>query len=157
MEKINLGDQVKDNITGLKGIAVGKLDWIWNETSIGVQTKVNEKGEISDIEWIDETRLTVMKKNVVVGQDPIPSIVELGDEVQDRVTGYKGIATGRTLWLYGCNRVAVQQKVKKGETKIEKAQLFDEEALVLIKKKVVKKPKDKQWGPAHIIPTQKGI
>lgn len=32
----------------------------------------------------------------------------LGDLVIDKVSGIKGIAIGRTTWLYGCERVTIQ-------------------------------------------------
>jgi hypothetical protein len=34
--------------------------------------------------------------------------IELGDEVQDLITGIKGIATGRTTWLTGCDHIQIQ-------------------------------------------------
>ncbi len=39
--------------------------------------------------------------------------VELGDEVKCRVTGYKGIATCRTTYLQGCDRVGVLPEMGK--------------------------------------------
>jgi len=34
--------------------------------------------------------------------------VELGDEVQDLISGVKGIATGRTTWITGCDHIQIQ-------------------------------------------------
>ena len=43
-------------------------------------------------------------------------MIRLGDEVQDRVTGAKGIVIALTVWLNGCVRAMVQQKTKKDGT-----------------------------------------
>ena len=52
-------------------------------------------------------------------------MIQLGDRVKDKVTGFEGIAVARTEWLYGCIRIEVQAKVKtNGE--IEDARMFDE-------------------------------
>lgn len=46
--------------------------------------------------------------------------LKLGDLVQDRVTGVKGIATSKTEFLNGCLQVEVTPKLK-GEMSPEKA------------------------------------
>ncbi len=52
-------------------------------------------------------------------------MIQPGDRVKDKVTGFERIAVARTEWLYGCTRIEVQAKVKKnGE--IEDARMFDE-------------------------------
>lgn len=56
----------------------------------------------------------------------------LGDEVKDKVTGFKGAISGRTEWLYGCRRYTVQPtKLKDGKPMDPLG--FDEAALILIK------------------------
>ena len=56
----------------------------------------------------------------------------LGDEVKDKVTGYKGIVTCRAEWLYGCRRYTVQSKQMKDGKAIDSMHL-DEMAIKLIK------------------------
>ena len=34
--------------------------------------------------------------------------IELGDEVQDTISGVKGIAIGRTTWITGCDNIAIR-------------------------------------------------
>jgi hypothetical protein len=42
--------------------------------------------------------------------------VELGDLVEDTITGFKGIAIGRTKWIHGCTRIVIQpQELKDGK------------------------------------------
>lgn len=62
------------------------------------------------------------------------SKIELGDEVRDLVTGFKGIAVGRTTWLYGCDRISVQPKGVNKEGKTYDNQGFDEPQLEIVKK-----------------------
>jgi len=39
--------------------------------------------------------------------------VELGDRVQDKVSGLKGIVQCLSHWLYGCTRITIQPEVAK--------------------------------------------
>lgn len=55
-------------------------------------------------------------------------MINLGDKVRDKVTGYEGTATCRVEWLFGCVRVGVQGKVQKDGKPIE-VQYFDEASL----------------------------
>lgn len=41
-------------------------------------------------------------------------MVNLGQVVRDRITGYSGVVIGRTDWLYGCVRYGVQSTELKG-------------------------------------------
>lgn len=52
--------------------------------------------------------------------------IELGDEVTDRATGYRGIACSRTRWLTGCDRIGVNALGKQGNVIYE---VFDEPML----------------------------
>lgn len=66
--------------------------------------------------------------------------VELGDEVQDVVTDYKGIVVAITEWLNGCRRICIQAKVRKG-TKPSDGFTFDEPQIKILKKQKVKLPR----------------
>lgn len=37
-------------------------------------------------------------------------MIELGNKVRDTVTGFTGIVVGKTIWMYGCERFAVQSE-----------------------------------------------
>ena len=64
--------------------------------------------------------------------------VELGDEVQDLITGFKGIAICRHSYLTGCARISVQPKIVKGV--IPEDRSFDEPQLKVLSTKKVKIP-----------------
>ncbi len=63
--------------------------------------------------------------------------VELGDEVKDSVSGFKGIAVSTHVYLHGCTRISVQPKVDK-TGKHPETQAFDEPQLIILKKGKIK-------------------
>ena len=66
------------------------------------------------------------------------AVVKLGQEVKDKVTGYQGIAVSCTEFLYGCRRIAVQAKLKKGEP--SQPEMFDEPQLNIIGNGILPEP-----------------
>lgn len=49
----------------------------------------------------------------------------LGEEYRDKITGFTGVATGVTFWLYACERVALQGKALTKDGTVSEAQWFD--------------------------------
>lgn len=62
--------------------------------------------------------------------------VRLGDLVRDEVTGFQGIASGVSTFLYGCARVGVMSRELKGGQPLS-MQWFDEPQLKLIQRGAV--------------------
>ncbi len=84
-------------------------------------------------------------------------MINLGDKVKDSVTGFTGIAIGRTEWLHGCNRFIVQPAVNKSGV-IPESSTFDEPQLVVITKKKIKKGASKTGGYSiNIAQKQSGL
>jgi hypothetical protein len=78
-------------------------------------------------------------------------IFELGDEVKDKITGFKGIVRSRTQFLTGCNVYGVQSmKVKTGENP-ESWYHMDEGQMELVKSRkiVLEKNEEKSKGGPH--------
>lgn len=61
MKKINLGDEVKDSITGFIGVAVARTEWITGCPRIVVQPKVKKDGLLPESVTFDENTLIVTK------------------------------------------------------------------------------------------------
>ena len=60
-KEIKLGDKVKDTITGFKGIAVARINWINGCDRITIQPEgLTEKGETFDVETFDEPQIKVI-------------------------------------------------------------------------------------------------
>ena len=72
----------------------------------------------------------------------------LGSEIKDKITGYKGIIRSRTEYLTGCN-VYGCQSIKMKDNKPDDWVHFDEGSLILVKDKKVSFNED-------IIPSTKG-
>jgi len=74
--------------------------------------------------------------------------VKLGQEVKDRITGFKGIATSRTTYLQGCERIGVSPPVDK-EGKLPEPESFDEPDLIVLSEGVLprEKPNRQNGGP----------
>ncbi len=62
--------------------------------------------------------------------------IELGDRVEDPVTGYKGIAHAITTWMNGCIRIAVQPETLDKDGKVREDRYFDQGQLRVVKKRV---------------------
>jgi len=77
--------------------------------------------------------------------------VNLGDEVKDMVTGFKGIATSITTYINGCRRIGVQPPMGK-DGKYPDAWHIDEPQLSIIKKQKVSVGEQKKGGPASNSP-----
>lgn len=74
---------------------------------------------------------------------------ELGDEVQDLVTKFKGVIRSRADYLTGCDRYAVQSQKKPEGGKNNNWSWFDDLELKLVKKSKIRlvKPIEKEGAP----------
>lgn len=77
--RINLGDRVKDPITGFSGVAVTRTEWLHGCFRVSVQPeKLDKDGKPPDNATFDEPQLVVLKANRVaagarVDGGPMPS------------------------------------------------------------------------------------
>lgn len=80
-------------------------------------------------------------------------MIELGDEVMDTVSGFKGVAVAITKWLNGCTRISVQPKVDK-DGKLPESNCFDEPQLKVTKAVKRPEPDRRTGGPMPFKPTR---
>lgn len=73
-------------------------------------------------------------------------MVELGDQVKCKVTGFEGIVIGLAKHLTGCDRCSVQPKVDKNGKHMD-GYWFDINAVEIIKKGKVKPESVRESGP----------
>jgi hypothetical protein len=77
-------------------------------------------------------------------------MIELGREVEDRVSGFRGIAISRTTYLQGCDRIGVQPEVD-SEGKLPDIKDFDEPDMRVVGHGIfAPKEKDDNGGPRHV-------
>ena len=83
-------------------------------------------------------------------------MVKLGSAVRDTLTGFKGMATGRTEYLYGCARILVEPSKLDKDDKVIECMWFDEQRIEVIKETGPTVSKDSSSGPGgpHDTPTR---
>jgi len=132
---VNIGDEVKDQITGFKGIAASRTEFLYGCVRVEVQPqKLKADKNREDSVIFDETQLLVTKKKAIKGDDMCDTFgLELGDEVKHHISGFTGIVNSITEYLFGPVRVAVHtQKMKDG--KVVDGEFFQASSVKLIKK-----------------------
>jgi len=74
-DKFELGDTLKDVVTGYKGIAMVRAEYFTGCVHYGLCPKNLKDGKIDEWEWIDQTRLVLVKnvKRVVLSETVNPS------------------------------------------------------------------------------------
>lgn len=73
--------------------------------------------------------------------------IKLGCKVKDKITGFCGIAVGRTVWLNGCVRVGIQVPRVEKDGKIAEAIWLDEDQLQVVDPVSVLEQKSPSGGP----------
>jgi len=74
----------------------------------------------------------------------------LGDELEDSITGFAGVAVTRSQWIHNCNTYGIKPKTLKDGIPMEN-QWFDEPQLKLVNTKVMKVKND-TGGPCAAVP-----
>ncbi|MBD3762618.1 hypothetical protein [Rhizorhabdus sp.] len=73
--------------------------------------------------------------------------IGLGDRAREKFTGVEGIVTGITLWLTGCNHIAIKREGLDKDGKPWELLWFDEPNVELVKaKEVAEQPADPSTG-----------
>lgn len=141
MEKVELGDRVKDSITGFEGIVTGVFHWITGCDTCQVKPQdLLKEGTSIASESFDVTRLEILKKGVIKIDIPTPNAttsIECGDKVRDKITPFSGIVTGVFKWLTGSATCQVQPQELKDNKSLE-AEVFDAVRLDVLKKGAIK-------------------
>ena len=100
-----LGNVVRDMITGYQGIAASRTEMLGGNVQYAVQPRVpdGKPNEFPEGMNLDAQTLEFVEEglaNHVVA--PPRNTVELGEEVEDIVTGLKGRAVNRVIFINGC-------------------------------------------------------
>ncbi len=69
---VKLGDRAKDLISGVSGLVVGKTEWLYGCSRLGLQPeKLGKDGKVQETNWFDEAQVVLIKAGVVKPQAPI--------------------------------------------------------------------------------------
>lgn len=113
---IRLGNKVKDKVTGFTGIATCMTHIYGGTVQFGVQPLANtEKQELPESKYIDDITLIVVDDGIANETPPADDTVTilLGEEVEDLVTGARGVVTEIITHLNGCVFLYVISKIQK--------------------------------------------
>lgn len=125
MSQISIGCVVTDITSGFEGTVVSKNELFNGNTQYSVQPKAIKGGEkLPEAYSIDEVSLVFKDKGVSErAVKPQHTDINVGDEVQDIISGHKGIVTTKTTFLNGCVYFDVQKKGNEAK-KIESTAMF---------------------------------
>jgi len=145
--KVKLGDKVVNSIDGLEGIALSRTEYLNGCVQIEIIKEVDDEGNLPEETYhIDDVQLTVIAKGddfdgIIV--DKSENKIRLGDEVQDRITKFRGIAVARTYHISGLRDIEIEPKVDKKGIPRENVHI-SELLLERVGPGINKKPKKKQ-------------
>ena len=60
--KFNLGDVVRDTITGFEGVIVSRTQWLYNCNTYGVKSRELKDGKPQDAVYFDEPQLELVSE-----------------------------------------------------------------------------------------------
>lgn len=73
--RVQLGDLVKDTVTGFTGVAVAHTQWLHGCLRITVQpTGTNKEGKTFESQSFDEPQLRVLRRGVALGTPPLHAV-----------------------------------------------------------------------------------
>lgn len=167
MEEIELGQVVRCKVSGFTGTATAYKETIFGSDQIVIQA-FNDSGNVCedsyavDVAQIEHVLDAKSEIQIMIGATPAArtSDIKLGDEVRDKVTGYKGVVTAIYTWLNGCVHLSVEtRKIKDGVPDFlrepeQRWEITEKDALQLTPAEAEKKEK-KQGGPSHRMPSQR--
>lgn len=144
---IDRGDLVKCMITGLEGIVTLHETNLQGQARFDVQPGLGKDGKIRQGYMIDGDSLAVVEKNKTKALAPEPfNNCSLGDEVEDTVTGFRGVAVTEGLSINGCTRFFIQPKVDE-KNKLPEGKGFDVGRLKRVKAAAAKEGQRRTGGP----------
>lgn len=70
-QKIELGDLIKDDVTGFTGIVIAKTTWLNGCVRYDLQSqKLSKEGIPSEPQWFDSKQVTLIKKGQIKVEGP---------------------------------------------------------------------------------------
>jgi len=108
--EFELGEQVRDRISGFEGVVAAISHHLTGCTRIGVDP-IGEENTTRrpDSEFFFEEQLETMDDVFTVSDEPVRCVdFELGTTVRDTVTNVEGVVSTVTFSLMNCPRVAIQ-------------------------------------------------
>lgn len=162
---VELGDEVEDIVTGFRGIVTTKSILVTAEDRLTVRPPLKD-GEIKDSHAFDRSCLKVVTKNKVpydASKNPTDNI-QIGDEVEDKLTGFKGIAVARHIFISNCVHISIQPPFDKKKSELPENKSFESAGIKILKAQKVKlqdekpnipEPSKPPGGPDTYMPSER--
>lgn len=143
---VEVGDKVKCKVTQIEGIVTVRHDYLYGCSRVGIQPEGEAEGKAKAAHHTDIYQVDIVTKHAVTRNGLIPkSEIALGDDIEDRISGFKGVCTGMAEWLYACTKVCITpREINKKTGKPVDSTWFDEPQVQNVNKP---KPKDLKEEP----------
>lgn len=160
-QKPQLGNIVRDVTTGFTGTAFQYVELLTGSTQLAIQPLLKEgETHVLNAEGIppamnvDVDLLDFVSEGVADRVKPAkPESIRLGDEVQDNVTGMKGITISRVTFINGCVYYHVQPR--QNEKQKKDAEFSPPSFFPSVRLKTLSKGVSEQMAPVLTIPAEK--
>lgn len=97
-----MGDTVKDDITGIVGMCIGRAEHVNGCLQYTIQPPVDKEGKIPNPTSVDYQRIQLVGESKAKQTLPKQKVnFELGNSVKDKISGFVGIATLRLVEITG--------------------------------------------------------
>lgn len=150
---VNLGDKVKDKLTGFTGIVNALSFELDGTVFVGIQPQELDNGKPAEGMDFDIERIEVLEPGAVkvVDGSSAKETIKLGAIYEDRTSGFKGAAVSVVLFFGGCARVTLRGKVDKDNKRPDPVMIPVESAVLVDAKpaEAAEKAKTKTGGPGR--------
>lgn len=105
-----LGKRCKDIVSGLEGICIGVVEWMYGCRQFVLQPKAEGGMKRHYSSFYFEKQLEVLDDGVA-DKIEIPEYRQqeyFGKECRDKVTGVIGMCIGRAIWLFNCDQYVLE-------------------------------------------------
>lgn len=135
--EIELGDEVQDLISGFKGIVTAKASFVAGCRRLGVDSQELIDGKPVERQYFDEPNLKIVKSGKLKPKKCSKQKINLGDEIECKMNGHRGIAATITEYFSGSRLITLSPQVtEKNGTPAEPIS-YDENMIEKVSKKKI--------------------
>ena len=108
-KEIKLGCTAVEQASGVEGTVISRMETFNGNTQYAIQPKTGKENKLPEA-WNFDAAL-VKYKGVGISAQATPAQatdIQVGDEVEDIISGHKGICASKTTFINGCVYFDVQ-------------------------------------------------